>query len=47
VHVLDAMGRTVRLASVGRDGLVELGGLPAGHYLLRSAVGAVLPVQVE
>lgn len=47
VHVLDAMGRTVRRTNLGQDGMLDVGGLPGGRYLLRNEDGAVLPVQVE
>jgi hypothetical protein len=46
VQVLDAAGRMVRRIRVGGDGRVELQGLCSGRYLLRNALGAVLPVQV-
>jgi hypothetical protein len=45
-QVIDAAGREVMRTPVGFDGVVDLGALESGRYLVRSA-GAVVPVQVQ
>lgn len=44
-QVIDAAGREVMRVQVGYDGMLDLGALENGRYLLRSAA-AVVPVQV-
>jgi len=44
--VIDAAGREVMRTPGGFDGVVDLGALESGRYLVRSA-GAVVPVQVQ
>lgn len=47
VQVIDLAGRHVRRLMVEHDGLVDLGALESGRYLLRIGPGPAVPVQIQ